>query len=193
MAAISSSTAEPGSFRPSSFSAIPQSHTERAMPAIVPAAKTHRLWARNNRANHNRPTNEPKVPGPQGIRPAPKPWAIQSATLRSFPRADCPGSSNDPLKKCRVNERVSSTARIKINSPISTVHSQILEVKGAVFPEIEPAGNKRQDHGQPFRNLGKPNHPGHVTNGLPIEDHASHGPPFLVTVQHENGNDSDDL
>src|SRR5262249_4026167 len=82
IAVISSSTTEHGSFLPSSFSAKPQSHTEINNPKMAAKRKLQSLPVARSRANQTKPTTEPKVPGAHGIRPTPKPCAIQSLTCR---------------------------------------------------------------------------------------------------------------
>ena len=92
MAVISSTTTEPGSFRPSSFSPTPDSQTEPANPAMAPAMRPQRLPLEISSANQNTPSTEPNVPGATGIRPKPKPCAKKRATF-------CMGVFTDPANR----------------------------------------------------------------------------------------------
>src|ERR1051326_137245 len=81
IAAISSRTTDDGSFCFSIFSPSPHNHTDKASPAIVPPRKNQKLPVAISSAVQPKPTIEPKVPGPKGIRPTPKPCATHSFKL----------------------------------------------------------------------------------------------------------------
>src|ERR1700722_11520526 len=97
MAAISSSTMDPGSFRASVFSPSPHNHTETKNAATFPAMNHAHECVNNNKKNQASPTAEPAVPGATGTHPAPNPWAMNNF-IDPAGRAD--GSATDrPRRK----------------------------------------------------------------------------------------------
>src|SRR4051812_32785298 len=127
IAAISSRTTDEGSFCFSIFSPSPHNQTDKASPTIVPPTKIQKLPDAISSAVQPRPTTDPKVPGPKGIRPAPNPCAIHSFRLNIRVRIQASG------------DWILDTGYWTLNPA-----SQILQIKPSVLPQVDNAGNKRQ-------------------------------------------------
>src|SRR6266496_1904712 len=96
---------------------------------------------------------EPKVPGANGIRPMPNPWASQ-----------------------RINPCIAS---------------KVLQVEGAIAPEIKGAGNKGENDCNPFRQGRERRHPRFVARNRETEEGLAERTPLLETLEHQHRNDRD--
>src|SRR5437660_2382744 len=68
----------------------------------------------------------------------------------------------------------------------------VLKVKVAIFPQIQRAGSKRQDHGDPNGDRSEPGHPWLAENGK-SENNFPNGSPFLIAHEHQDGQNRGDL
>ena len=152
MAAISSSTTEPGSFRPSTFLPTPHSQTDSARPAMVPARK------------------QPEASG-----------SAAAGRTRAGRRASRTCPARLEFGRCRSLGP----------SREDTVHggSHVLQVEGAVLPEIKPAGDEGERHRHPFGDFREPPDPGFGPAAATPKTAWPGAPHSIVAVQHEDRDD----